>query len=71
MAAANFSRDVLEMFYGPIDDEQRLPNPISPSIIGDFEIVIISMIGCVYGECESQRTTKTCSNFFKKRKILS
>ena len=39
MAAANFSGDVLEMFYGPIEEKQRLPTPISPSIRGDFEIV--------------------------------
>ena len=39
MAAANFSRDILEMFYGPIEKNQRLPTPISPSIRGDFEIV--------------------------------
>ena len=39
MAAANFSRDVLEIFYGPIEDNQRLPNPISPTIMGGFEIV--------------------------------
>ena len=32
MAAANFSRDVLEMFYGPIpnEDNQRLRAPIRP-----------------------------------------
>ena len=39
MAAANFSRDVLEMFYGPIEDNQRLITPISPTIIGEFEVV--------------------------------
>ena len=39
MAAANFSRDVLEMFYGPIEENQRLIAPISPSIRGGFEIV--------------------------------
>ena len=39
MAAANFSRDVLEMFYGHIEDKQRLPNPISPTIMGEFENV--------------------------------
>ena len=39
MAAANFSRDVLGMFYGPIEENQGLPNPISPNIIGEFEIV--------------------------------
>ena len=39
MAAANFSRDVLEMFYGPIEENQRLIAPISPTIMGEFEIV--------------------------------
>ena len=39
MAAANFSRDVLEMFYGPIEENQRLRSPISPNIRGEFEIV--------------------------------
>ena len=39
MAATNFSRDVLEMFYGPIEDKLRLPNPISPNVMGEFEIV--------------------------------
>ena len=40
MAAANFSRDVLEMFYGPIlnEENQRLRAPISPSVRGGFEI---------------------------------
>ena len=40
MAIANFSRDVLEMFYGPIfnQENQRLRAPISPSIRGGFEI---------------------------------
>ena len=37
MAAANYSRDVFEMFYGPIEDDQRLPTPISPTI-GGFKI---------------------------------
>ena len=39
MAAANFLRDVLGMFYGPIEEKQRLRAPISPSIRGGFEIV--------------------------------
>ena len=39
MAAINFSRDVLEMFYGSIEDKQRLPKPISPTIMVEFEIV--------------------------------
>ena len=38
MAAANFSRDVLEMFYGSIEESQRLIAPIRPTIIGEFEI---------------------------------
>ena len=37
MAAANFSRDVLEMFYGSIDGNQGLTNPLIPSI-GGFKI---------------------------------
>ena len=39
MAAANFSRDALELFYGPIEENQRLRPPISPNIRGEFEIV--------------------------------
>ena len=39
MAAKNFSRDVLEMFYGHIEGKQRLPKPISPTKTGDFENV--------------------------------
>ena len=41
MAAPNFSRDFLEMFYGPISQEvqQRLRLPIRPSRRFDFEIV--------------------------------
>ena len=39
MAAANFSRDVFEMFYGPIEQNQGLLAPISPTIIGECEIV--------------------------------
>ena len=40
MPAANFSRDVLEMFYGPISQEenQRLRAPIRPRGRFDFEI---------------------------------
>ena len=39
MATANFSRDVLEMFYGPIEENQKLIAPISPTTRGEFEIV--------------------------------
>ena len=40
MTAANFSRDVLEMFYGTIlqEDNQRLRSPIRPRRRLDFEI---------------------------------
>ena len=40
MAAANFSRDVLEMFYGEIlqEDKQRLSPPIRPRRRLDFEM---------------------------------
>ena len=51
MAAANFSRDVLEMFYGSIPNEenQRLRAPIRPSRRLDFEIAeTILMNGFVY-----------------------
>ena len=42
MAAANVSRDVLEMFYGPIlqEENQRLMSPIRPRRRLDFEIEI-------------------------------
>ena len=39
MAAANFSRDVLEIFYGPIEENQRLMRPIISNIRGEFKIV--------------------------------
>lgn len=41
MAAAHFSRDVLEMFYSsiPNEDQQRLIPPIRPKRRFDFEIV--------------------------------
>jgi len=40
MAAANFSRDVLEMFYGEISQQenQRMRQPIRPNRRLDFEI---------------------------------
>ena len=41
MAAANFSEDVLELFYGPIlqEDQRRLMLPMRPERGADFEIV--------------------------------
>ena len=40
MAASNFSRDVLEMFYGEIlqEDNQKLRPPIRPRQRLDFEM---------------------------------
>jgi len=40
MAAANFSRDVLENFYGEISQQenQRLPQPIRPKRRLDFKL---------------------------------
>ena len=40
MAASNLSRDVLEMFYGPIEDNQRQKPPIIPNRRGGFKIAI-------------------------------
>jgi len=37
MAAANFSRDVLEMFYGDNFPQEVLPQPIRPNIRLGFE----------------------------------
>ena len=47
MAAANFSRNVLDMFYGSIPSEakQRLEPPIRPKRGFDFEIVINNFDG--------------------------
>ena len=71
MAAANFSRDVLEMFYGPILNEknQRLRAPISPSIRGGFEIARnnFNQWLCVW----KMRATKVNKDIFKKHKIHS
>ena len=38
MAAVNFSRDVLEMFYGEIPHQEGLRQPIEPEIRFDFEL---------------------------------
>ena len=68
MAAANFSRDVLEMFYGPIEDSQRLPNPISPTIMGGFEIVRNNFNDWlrVYRENASNKEQQRLVQIFKK-----
>ena len=72
MAAANVPRDVLKMFYGPIEENQRLRALISPSI-GGFEIVRnnFNQLLRVWKMQVRKKTKKTCSNFSKKRKIHS
>ena len=69
MAAANFSRDVLEMFYGPIEDNQRLPNPISPSVMGEFEIVRNNFNDWLrVWKMRVTKNNKDLFNFFQKTK---
>ena len=68
MAAANFSNDVLEMFYGPIEENQRLRAPVSPSIMAALKLQeTISINGFVCGKCGPQKII----NFSKKQKIHS
>ena len=67
MFAANFSRDVLEMFYGPIEDKQRLPNPINPNVIGEFEIARNNFNEWMrVWKMKAKKNNKDLSNFFKK-----
>ena len=63
MAAANFSRDVIELFYGTIDENQRLRPPISPNIRSEFEIVRNNFNDwlCVW----KMRATKNKKDLFK------
>ena len=70
MGAANFSRDVLEMFYGSIEGNQGLPTPIDPYISG-FKIVRNNFKewARVWRMPAKKKTTKTCLNSFKRRKI--
>ena len=69
MATANFSRDVLEMFYGPIEEKQRLIAPISPSIRGGFEIVRNNFNEwlCVW-KMQVTKNNKDLFKFFQKTK---
>ena len=67
MAPANFSRDVLEMFYGPIEENQSLPTPIIPSIIGGFEIVRNNFNKWMrVWKMSPTRNNKDLFNFFQK-----
>ena len=69
MAAANFSRDVLEMFYRPIEENQGLPTPISPSIIGVFEIVRNNFDQWLrVWKMRAEKDNKDLFNFFQKTK---
>ena len=73
MAAANFSRDVLEMFYGPIfnEEKQRLRAPISPSIRGSFEIARNNFNQWLrVWKMRATKDNKDIFNFFKKQKEL-
>ena len=50
------------MFYGqiPKEENQRLIDPIRPSIRDDFEIVRNNLTnGFVFGKCAFQRATET------------
>ena len=71
MAAANFSRDVLEMFYGPIlnEEKQRLRAPISPSIRGGFEIARNNFNQWLrVWKMRAKKDNKDIFNFFQKTK---
>ena len=69
MSAANFSRDVLEMFYGPIEDKQRLPNPINPNVIGEFEIARNNFNDWLrVWKMKSKKNNKDLFKFFQKTK---
>ena len=69
MAAANFSRDVLEMFYGSIEENQGLPAPISPSIRGGFEIVRNNFNEWLrVWKMQAKRDNKDLFKFFQKKK---
>ena len=69
MAAANFSRDVLEIFYGPIEEKQRLRPPISPNIRGEFEIVRNNFNEWLrVWKMRATKNNKDLFNFFQKTK---
>ena len=70
MAAANFSRDVLDIFYGTIESNPGLPNPIIPSI-GGFKIERNNFNGWMrIWRKRTKKITKTCLSSFKKRKTI-
>ena len=44
MAAARYSSDVLQMFYGPIPEEENrnLPQPLEPHYVGLYDRFLLS-----------------------------
>ena len=44
MAAARFSSDVLQMFYGPITEEEniKLPQPLQPDVVEIDDVFILA-----------------------------
>ena len=69
MAAANFSRDILEMFYGPIEESQGLIAPIRPTILGEFEIVRNNFDQWLrVWKMQVTKNNKDLFNFFQKTK---
>ena len=69
MAAANFSRDVLEMFYGPIEENQTLAPPMVPDKIGEFEIVRNNFDQWLrVWKMRATKNNKDLFNFFQKTK---
>ena len=74
MAAAHYSRDVLELFYGPIlnEENQRLRAPISPRIRGSFEIARINFNQWLrVWKMRATKANKDMFKFFQKKKIHS
>ena len=69
MAAANFSRDVLELFYGPIEENQTLAPPMVPNKIGKFEIVRNNFDQWLrVWKMRATKNNKDLFNFFQKTK---
>ena len=71
MAAVNFSRDVLEMFYGSIEDNQSLIDPMVPDKIGEFEIVRKNFDQWLrVWKMRATKNNKDLFNFFQKNEKL-
>ena len=69
MAAANFSRDVLELFYGQIEENQTLAPLMVPNKIGKFEIVRNNLDQWLrVWKMRATKNNKDLFNFFQKTK---